>query len=327
MALDVLAKRFFPALVMLLIAMAAYFQASGIMQLVASSYLDSGPAATPPAHALQSAALPAGNENAGPKTAEPILSRNPFDSVTGPLNKQPEAEEVEETKTPQLDLSNPLAAPDCGGIQAHVITESPDPTWSIAVLQASGESLGKLRRVGDAVGDKQVAYIGFNTRKNSPSVWLTSGATLCQVLLFAPPAPEQPAAPAASAEPKAKDTGGVPDDIAKRIQKVSDTEFHVDRAVVDNILENQAQLMRTARIVPEQKDGKVVGIRLFGIRPDTLLGKLGLQNGDRLEAINGFEMASPEKALEAYARLRTADSLAVKVTRRGAPVTIDFKIQ
>jgi general secretion pathway protein C len=108
---------------------------------------------------------------------------------------------------------------------------------------------------------------------------------------------------------------------------VSDTEFHIDRSVVDNILENQAQLMRTARIVPEQKDGKVVGIRLFGIRPETLLGKLGLQNGDRLEAINGFEMASPEKALEAYARLRTADSLAVKVTRRGAPVTIDFKIQ
>ena len=119
----------------------------------------------------------------------------------------------------------------------------------------------------------------------------------------------------------------MPDDIAKRIQKISDTEFHIDRAVVDNILENQAQLMRTARIVPEQKDGKVVGIRLFGIRPDTLLGTLGLQNGDRLEAINGFEMASPEKALEAYARLRTADDLAVKVTRRGAPVTIDFKIQ
>jgi general secretion pathway protein C len=85
--------------------------------------------------------------------------------------------------------------------------------------------------------------------------------------------------------------------------------------------------MKQARIVPEQKDGKVVGIRLFGIRPDTLLGKLGLQNGDRLEAINGFEMASPEKALEAYAKLRTAESLNVKVTRRGQPVSIDFKIQ
>ena len=88
--------------------------------------------------------------------------------------------------------------------------------------------------------------------------------------------------------------------------------------MVDKILENQAELMRSARIVPEQKDGKVVGVRMFGIRPDTLLGTLGLQNGDRLETINGFNMASPEKALEAYARLRTAGNLNVKVNRRGA---------
>jgi general secretion pathway protein C len=79
--------------------------------------------------------------------------------------------------------------------------------------------------------------------------------------------------------------------------------------------------------VPEQKDGKVLGIRLFGIRPDTLLGTLGLQNGDRLEAINGFNMGSPEKALEAYARLRTASNLNVKVSRKGAPLSIDYRIK
>jgi general secretion pathway protein C len=79
--------------------------------------------------------------------------------------------------------------------------------------------------------------------------------------------------------------------------------------------------------VPEQKDGKTVGIRLFGIRPDTLLGSIGLQNGDRLEKINGFDMASPEKALEAYARLRTAPSLSVQLTRRGAPTTLEIQIK
>jgi general secretion pathway protein C len=329
MALDTLAKRFFPGIVLALIAMAAYFQASGLMQLVAGAYLEGGAAADTKGTAHGAAAPAAAGEAQGPKTAEPILSRNPFDSVAGPLNKVAETEDATSAAPKQeLDLSNPLTAADCGGIQAHAISESTDPTWSIAVLQANGEAMGKMRRVGDAVGDKQVAYIGYNPTKYSPSVWLVSGATLCQVLLFAPPAPlEAPAAAAAEPAKPKPDTGGVPDDIAKRIKKISDTEFQIDRAVVDNILENQAQLMRTARIVPEQKDGKVVGIRLFGIRPETLLGKLGLQNGDRLEAINGFEMASPEKALEAYARLRTADSLAVKVTRRGNPVTIDFKIQ
>jgi general secretion pathway protein C len=46
-----------------------------------------------------------------------------------------------------------------------------------------------------------------------------------------------------------------------------------------------------------------------------------------LETINGFNMASPEKALEAYARLRTASNLNVKVNRRGQPMSIDFRIK
>ena len=331
MALDVLAKRFFPGIVLGLIAIAAYLQAAGIMQLVAGAYLAEAPPAAKEAGRIDKPAAPAEPSPAGPRSAEPILSRNPFDSTTGPLNRTAEAEPETAAKPAEADLSNPLAAPDCGGISAHVITESTDPTWSIAVLQGPGDTLGKMRRVGDAVGDKQVAYIGFNPTKNSPAAWLIGGSTLCQVLLFsqapAAPAAAPPAAPEAPPPAAPRSSTAVPPDIAARIQRVSDTEFHVDRAVVDTILERQADLMRSARIVPEQKDGKVVGIRLFGIRPDTLLGKLGLQNGDRLESINGFDMASPEKALEAYARLRTAESLAVKVTRRGQPVTIDFKIQ
>jgi general secretion pathway protein C len=93
------------------------------------------------------------------------------------------------------------------------------------------------------------------------------------------------------------------------------------------VLANQAQLMRSARIIPETKDGQVVGVRLFGIRPDTLLGSIGLQNGDRLETINGFAMSSPEKALEAYTRLRAADGLTLQINRRGQPTTIDIKFK
>ena len=50
-------------------------------------------------------------------------------------------------------------------------------------------------------------------------------------------------------------------------------------------------------------------------------------NPRRIEQINGFDMASPEKALEAYARLRTATSLTVALNRRGKPLTINFNIK
>lgn len=85
--------------------------------------------------------------------------------------------------------------------------------------------------------------------------------------------------------------------------------------------------MRQARIVPEQENGKTVGIRMFGVRPDTLLGVIGMENGDRLQSINGFEIANPEKALEAYARLRTAERLTIVLNRRGQQMNMDYNIK
>jgi hypothetical protein len=37
--------------------------------------------------------------------------------------------------------------------------------------------------------------------------------------------------------------------------------------------------------------------------------------------------SSPEKALEAYARLRTADQLVVQVNRRGSNTNLDYNIK
>ncbi len=329
MAFDALLKKYFIVVILGLIALSAYFEAKGATQLFGAALLEPIASSSPPR-----VSPPPVVPQREPRSAEPIIDRNPFDSVTGPLHPKPQDEELVPKPT-EPDLSDPLAAPSCEGITAFIITESTDRLWSVAALQGSGEPHPRMRRVGDDVGGKKVEFIGFNPRENSPSVWLSSSAQLCQTLLFRtepppaataaaptppPAAPETPPHPTRGAPP-------VPPEIASKIQKVSDTEFNIDRQVVDKILENQAELMKSARIVPESKDGKVVGIRLFGVRPDTLLGTLGLQNGDRLESINNFNMGSPEKALEAYATLRTAGNLSVKVNRRGSPMTIGYTIK
>lgn len=324
MALDTLLKKYFSVLVLGLIALGAYFEASGAMQLLGTALgADQSVLAAAPAGLPAGLVLPA----QPPKSGEPILARNPFDSVTGPLNATP----IDLPESGQPDLTDPLAAPSCDGVRVNIVTESPDPTWSLAAIQGPGENSPEIRRVGDKVGSDEVVYIGYNPREQSPAVWMKTGPTICQAILFT----EQPeptshsvsTSPTPHVHIMRRGPPAVPADIASKIQKVSDTEFNVDRGVVDKILENQAQLMRAARIVPEQVNGKVVGIRLFNIRPDTLLGTLGLKNGDRLEAINGFSMSSPEKALEAYARLRTASSLDVKINRRGKPMDISYNIK
>jgi general secretion pathway protein C len=316
----------------LLVAVAAYFQASGATQLIGSAI---GAAAPSASGAIPNPPFKLPVPPRDLKSGQAILDRNPFDSVTGPL-KPPEVANPAAVAAEPV-ITDPLRSPACEGVQVFIVTESTDPTWSVAALQGPGEPHPRMRRVGDDVGGKKVAFIGFNPLEQTPAVWIESGTIVCQAMLFrtqppvgAAPAPTPAPTPAASAAPEPPKSSGaptLPPDIASKIQKISDTEYNIDRSVVDKILENQAELMRSARIVPEQKDGKVVGVRLFGIRPDTLLGTLGLQNGDRLETINGFNMASPEKALEAYARLRTASALNVKVNRRGTPVSVDYHIK
>jgi general secretion pathway protein C len=321
MAIDQVLKRHFWAVILALVAIAAFFDAQGIMHVVGASLgADDKQLEAPPLVAR----LPPAPVSASPHAtaADDILKRNPFDSVTGPLNAVPSAEVAE--PAPTLDLSDPMNAPECEGVKVLIIAKSRDPEWSFAALESQQEK-GKsvLRRKGGEIGGKTVLHVGWDR------VWLTSNSQLCQTQMFKPPAAASATAPAPAPAPM-PNTGGanpVSDDIKKGIQRLGPNEFNVDRGVVDKILENQAELMRQARIVPEQENGKVVGIRLFGVRNDTLLGALGMENGDRLEKINGFDMTSPEKALEAYARLRTADHLTVSLNRKGQETNLDYNIK
>ena len=320
MAVDQLLRKNFWLVVLPLVATAALLNAQAVTQLVGISLTpDDKTLAAPPPVAKT---VPMSNASARNVSAEPILNRNPFDHVTGSL-KPPPVDDTNVASNATLDTSDPFNAPQCEGVKVLVIAASSDPDWSFAAVTAGSEPKSVLRRRGGEIGGKKIHFVGWDR------VWFQNSGSLCQAQLFKPadiPVAAAPvAAPAASA-PK----GGAPGldpALAKGIQRVSATEFNIDRGVVDKILENQSELMRQARIVPEQENGKVVGIRMFGIRPETLLGVLGMENGDRLQTINGFDMASPEKALEAYARLRTADKLVVQVNRKGQNMNLDYNIK
>jgi general secretion pathway protein C len=327
MGFDAILKRYFAAVVCLLLGMAAYLQASGMGQLVASSVgLD--PSAVPIAPPAREHAAAAAASSDHVTSAAAILTRNPFDSVTGPLDGK--TIDLPAPTIKDESSRDPYDDPSCDAAKVLMIVASDDPQWSFAALAGSdGKSV--LRRQGDDVGGQTVFFIGDlrseERRRSDPRnlydrVWLTSATgARCQMEVGGK-APVKTAPKAADKKGK-----GVPDEIAKGIHKKGENEFDVERRVVNSILENQADLMKSARIVPEKEGDKIVGIRLFGIKPDSMLGMLGLENGDRLQSINGFEMSDPQKALEAYAKLQTADHLTVAVNRHGKAQNIDFNIQ
>jgi general secretion pathway protein C len=321
--MDALLRKYFWVAIGALLALAAYFQAAGATALA-------GSAMEPKTSLLASAPPPLvpAPKPPVPKSGQPILARNPFDSVTGPLLTKP----ADDASTAPPAVTDPLNAPPCQGVEVHGTTQANNPRWSLAIVQGPGEEHGLLRRIGDEVANKEIVYIGFNPRKYSPAVWLHDDSGLCQSLLFTkkattPSATPKPNPPAHHRGRPHRGARKLPNMIAAKIQRLGPTEFNVDRSAVDTILSEHTSLMRGVRVMPVERKGKVLGVRVFNVQPDTLLGTLGLKNGDRIDSINGFPLSNPEKALQAYARLRTASNITVNISRGGKPQSIEFHIR
>lgn len=101
---------------------------------------------------------------------------------------------------------------------------------------------------------------------------------------------------------------------------------YMTRNFLDKTLEQQAELMHSARIVPEMEHGRTVGVKIFGLRPESALTRLGFLTGDSLRAIDGYDLTSPETALEAYSRLRNSSDYHVEIARFGRPKMLLFRV-
>jgi membrane-associated protease RseP (regulator of RpoE activity) len=80
-------------------------------------------------------------------------------------------------------------------------------------------------------------------------------------------------------------------------------------------LGNLQFLARSVRVIPDTRDGKPFGFRLFAIRADGPAALLGLRNDDVLVSINGLDIATPDHVLDAYGKLKTAPHLVLGLIR------------
>ncbi len=344
MSVDAKQRRVTVAVVLVTTGLVSLFLASGLTRLAATALLPLEAAAPTRAPSAATGRPLGAGQSPGARRKDPtaVLRRNIFDSQTGPQDgervRPPSPEELAAAaaaaaapaEAPPVDPNAP--PPPCDGairlVGAFYTPNRPERSFA-AITNVAGKVL--LYRLGMPVDGRTVNAIGPNT------VYMLQGAARCSLTMFAPPGglPVAPtAAPAVAAavtaEPAgpAEPSGGIPAaELDAGITRVSDTEYRIQRGLVNRILENQSELMRTARVVPHEEGGRVVGVKMYGIRRNSLLGRLGMQNGDVLRTINGFDMTSPDKALEAYARLRESDHLTLSVIRRGQPTSVNFNIQ
>lgn len=320
MGIDAVIKRYWLAFLGVFIAMAAYLQAEGLGQLVAGTIDDGQEVVVPRSTRPRSAS----SRLLTDRSAQPILSRNAFDSVTGPLDGSTQSIGAVPPARPS-NSSDPYEDEECGGVTVSMLVASDDPSWSFASL--SGSEGPGLKRLGDQVGSMTVHHIGWypDAPDALPRVWMMEGGQRCMVRAGAPGA--KPAKKVATTTPPAtsstsKKKSKVPQEIASKINKISDNEFVVERSALETIMENPMSFAGSLRTRPTDK-----GVRLSGIRSDSLFNMLGLKNGDVLKSVNGFALNDPEKALSALSKLRTASKLKFDIERGGSSKAIDVTVQ
>lgn len=361
--MDVILKKYFWVLNLLVIGVCATLAGRATAGMIVSAVLIGD---GPPAPSRSAPVLPQGEPPHG-KDIEVILQRNIFCATCAPIKpteERPADAPVDTTPRKSalpLQLVATMVSPpgpervprparvhDRHRERRHsrrhhsrhsrsrtvVAAAEPAPTsppppvvddWSLAVIRDAADETKRvgIYRRGDTL-PKGAVVLQVVPRR----VYIMVGR---QVEYLdqdgAPPPP--PASAVAVAEPTLGpgEQTGLEKDIEKGIRCAGASNCEVDKSLVDKLLANTTALATSARFVPSSKDNKPNGFKVYAIRPGSVFAKLGLQNADLVKAINGLDMSTPDKAFEAYTKLKSATHLTLNVERRGENVTYDYQIR
>ena len=79
--------------------------------------------------------------------------------------------------------------------------------------------------------------------------------------------------------------------------------------------------------MPFFENGKTVGFRVFAIKPGSVFEKIGLQNGDVINRVNGVELTDPTKAISLFTELQNEGHIAVDLQRNKQSKNFSYEIR
>ncbi|WP_319763657.1 type II secretory pathway component PulC-like protein [Maridesulfovibrio sp.] len=101
----------------------------------------------------------------------------------------------------------------------------------------------------------------------------------------------------------------------------------VDKTEAKQILDDPNAFLKQALFKPNSKGGKTQGFRITNIKTNSMLKKLGLENGDVLMRINGEMITGPTKLLQIYGSLGGAAAIAMDVERKGQMLSLIVELK
>lgn len=119
------------------------------------------------------------------------------------------------------------------------------------------------------------------------------------------------------------------EEVLAGIRVVSPTSRIATRHAVEVFARHKELLLSDVTGEAVTKDGKITGLRLFGIAPGTVAAAIGLENGDQVLAVNGKPLFDDQDWRLVFVRLGEAlesNELELDVIRKGQPTKLQVHI-
>lgn len=241
-----------------------------------------------------------------------IMKRNLFKTGTAPQKAAPTPEpEPDITQLQQTTLQ----------LKLWGTVTSDKSGRAYAVIEEGRKRRQDLFRVGDTVENATIKQIlrekvilTVNGKDEILSMEKSTGKR--KQFLSSTSAPARPVA-APNPFPAAAQPSG----------EAGSSQVAIERATVNDAVNNINDLMKQAKIRPHFRNGKPDGLILSRVKSDSIFTQLGLRSGDIITGVNGTPIESVDDALNFYNSLKSASNVSLQIRRRGKDENIDYSIE
>jgi general secretion pathway protein C len=259
---------------------------------------------------LEASIKPVG-EDVSPSFSNVVSRKSDLNSIiTGNIFNANMRGKEEATPAPQAEVIQ-APPPDLRITLIGTVVGEGDTSYAIIENQMTREQI--LYRLGELI-DNQARI----TQIDRDEVVLLMGDTQRRLRLYLEE--EEPG-------PGTTGTTGAATPQQGGVVKVTPNQWVLDRQEIAAALDNLPQLLTKARVVPNFSAGKPDGFRIFSIVPDSFFSKIGLQNGDVLQRINGVEVKDPENFMKVFQQLKGETSVTLDLVRNNQKQTFAYEIR
>jgi type II secretion system protein C len=106
------------------------------------------------------------------------------------------------------------------------------------------------------------------------------------------------------------------------------TKIEVDGRYRDRLIRDELpNILMQASSEPVVINGEIRGFRIFQFDQNSIFHKLGLQDGDVVQEINGISLNNVARTIQFLNGLREENNVQVSVIRNGSPVTLELNVR